>query len=184
MTVVRDSQMKKKPASALAMVTDNTTPAPTVPRHLDPALDEFDLFSSLFYLMAHADFHYHDDLDKVINRVGLSRTQYRMMTVLSMHSPLNVGDLADHALLKRSTCSHALVAMRRNGWVDTCTHPEDHRIIEVALTAEGRALVRHVMKSASKQLHRAVSGLDEKDISQLVDTLQVIVSNLSRLPIE
>jgi len=184
MTAARDSQMKKKPAAALAMVADNTPRAPAVPRHLDPAHDDFDLFSSLFYLMAHADFHYHDDLDKVINRIGLSRTQYRMMTVLGMHSPLNVGDLADHALLKRSTCSHALVAMRRNGWVDTHTNLEDNRIIEVELTAEGRALVRHVMKSASKQLHRAVSGLDENAISQLVDTLQVIVTNLSRLPIE
>jgi DNA-binding MarR family transcriptional regulator len=155
-----------------------------VPPEFDPASEYFDLFSSLFYLMAHADFQYHEELDKVIARLGLSRTQYRILTVLAKHSPLNVGDLAEHALLKRSTCSHALAAMREKGWVSNHVSEEDNRVIEVALEESGHELIRRVMRSSSKQLHRAVAGVGENDLRQLAATLQVIVSNLCRSPIE
>jgi DNA-binding MarR family transcriptional regulator len=156
----------------------------SVPSDLDPASEDFDLFSSLFYLMAHADFQYHEELDKVISRLGLSRTQYRILTVLAKHSPLNVGDLADHALLKRSTCSHALVAMRQKAWINNDVSTEDHRVVEVALTEVGRELIHRVMKSSSKQFHRAVAGLEADALRQLAATLQAIIGNLSRSPIE
>jgi len=155
-----------------------------LPRHMDPARREFNLFASPFYLMAHADHRYHEDLDKVISKLGLSRTAYRLMTVLLNRSPLNIGELSSLALVKRSTVSRALVGMRDNGWIGTRPNAADNRLIEVELTDAGRDLVRRVMKSSSKQLERATAGLSEEQITQLVRTLQVIIANLSRLPIE
>ncbi len=155
-----------------------------LPRKLDPASDEFNLFSSPFYLMAHADYQYHEDLDKVIAKLGLSRTAYRLMTVLLKRSPLNIGDLSMLALVKRSTASRALVGMRENGWVHMRDNDADNRLTDVALTDEGKVLVRNVMKSSSRQLQRAVAGLGDDEVNQLVQTLQKIVANLSRLPIE
>jgi len=156
----------------------------TLPRTLDPASEEFNLFSSPFYLMAHADYQYHEDLDKVISKLGLSRTAYRLMTVLLKRSPLNIGDLSALSLVKRSTASRALVGMRENGWVHMRDNDVDNRLTDVALTDEGEILVRNVMKSSSRQLQRAVAGLGDDEVRQLVQTLQKIVANLSRLPIE
>ncbi len=159
-------------------------PATEPPAFMDPASDQFNLFASPMYLMAHADTQYHEDLDKVIAKLGFSRTQYRLMTVLAHHSPLNIGDLSAYALLKRSTSSHALVNMRKKGWINTRANEADNRIIEVELTEEGRTLIKRAMKSSAKQTRRAIQGLTEEDLAHLTRTLQLIVSNLTRLPIE
>jgi hypothetical protein len=47
-----------------------------LPTHFDPALPEFDLFQSPFYLIAHADFKFHEDLDKAIQKFGVGRAKF------------------------------------------------------------------------------------------------------------
>lgn len=155
-----------------------------LPQHLDPARADFDLFISPFYLIAHADFKFHEDLDKAIAKFGLDRATYRLLTVLMRRSPISIKDLATLALLKRSTASRALERMRRDGWVEHSLNPEDNRITDVYLTKAGRELSEQVMRLGSRQVKRAVEGLDEKEIMQLVQTLQTLVRNLSKLPIE
>ena len=71
-----------------------------LPHHLDPAKTDFDLFISPFYLIAHADFKYHEDLDKAIAKYGLDRATYRLLTVLMRRSPVNIRDLSELALLR------------------------------------------------------------------------------------
>lgn len=154
------------------------------PGFMDPGSEEFDLFSSPMYLMAHVDVQFHEDLDKVIAKLGFSRTQYRLMTVLADHNPLNIGDLSRYALVKRSTASHALVNMHKKGWINTRPNDEDNRLIEVELTQEGLALIKRAMKSSGKQTRRAIQGLSQDDLLHLTRTLRVMASNLSRLPIE
>ncbi|MDZ4729259.1 MAG: helix-turn-helix domain-containing protein [Xanthomonadales bacterium] len=89
-----------------------------LPKHLDPSKADFDLFISPFYLIAHADFKFHEDLDKAISKFGLDRACYRLLTVLMRRSPISIKDLSSLALLKRSTVSRALERMRREGWVE------------------------------------------------------------------
>src|SRR6056297_1776838 len=108
--------MSKATARKKRADEDASVPADT-PGYMDPASDDFNLFASPMYLMAHVDFQFHEDVDKVIAKLGLSRTQYRLMTVLAHRGRLNIGELSTYALLKRSTSSHALVAMRRKNWV-------------------------------------------------------------------
>ncbi|MEJ8566287.1 MarR family winged helix-turn-helix transcriptional regulator [Elongatibacter sediminis] len=155
-----------------------------LPRHLDPAKADFDLFSSPFYLIAHADFKFHEDLDKAIAKYGLDRATYRLLTVLMRRSPISIKDLSTLALLKRSTASRALERMRREGWVEHSLNKTDNRITDVYLTHSGRELSERVMQLGSRQLKRAVEGLEEKDMMRLVILLQTLVRNLSKLPIE
>lgn len=136
------------------------------------------------YLMAHVDFQFYEDMDKVIAKLGLSRTQYRLMSVLAHRGRLNIGELSTYSLLKRSTSSHTLVAMRRNNWVNTAVNETDNRIIEVELTDDGHDLIKRAMQSASLQTRRAMRGLSTADRENLTHMLQTIVANLSRLPIE
>jgi DNA-binding MarR family transcriptional regulator len=178
----KDSDMNKK----ITMPEDVTSAADLAPPpgYMDPSSEAFDLFSSPMYLMAHVDFRFHEDVDKVIGRLGLSRTQYRLLTVLAHRGPLNIGELSACALLKRSTSSHALVAMRRHDWVRTTSNATDGRIIEVELTETGRDLVKRAARSAGLQTRRAMRGLSEQDLEQLTRSLKTIVANLSALPIE
>ena len=155
-----------------------------LPHHLDPARADFDLFSSPFYLIAHADFKYHEDLDKAIAKFGLDRATYRLLTVLMRRSPINIKDLSALALLKRSTASRALDRMRREDWITQVLNKDDNRITDVYLTRGGRDLAEKVMQLGSRQVKRAVEGLDENQLKELVGSLQHLVRNLSKLPIE
>lgn len=155
-----------------------------LPHHLDPAKTDFDLFISPFYLIAHADFKYHEDLDKAIAKYGLDRATYRLLTVLMRRSPVNIRDLSELALLKRSTASRALGRMRREDWVINSLNENDNRITDVYLTSAGRAVAEKTMRLGSRQLKRAVEGLGEEQLKELIATLQHLVRNLSKLPIE
>lgn len=158
--------------------------APGLPDGLDPAREGFDLFSSPFYLIAHADYKYHEDLDTVIAKSGLDRATYRLMTVLMQASPLNIGELSRLSLLKRPTVSRALGRMRREGLVNMTANPLDSRITDVVLTDAGRQAARAVMRFGTRQIERALEGLDPHEIETLVRIARHIVANLERLPCE
>jgi MarR family transcriptional regulator, organic hydroperoxide resistance regulator len=155
-----------------------------VPRSMDPADPKFNLFRSPFYLIAHADFKYHEDLDKVMAKVGVDRTTYRLITVLMQEGPANIKDVCEHALLKRSTGGRAIERMRDKGWVKTTLNEVDHRVTDVELTAAGKKMAHSLREVTSRQLHRAMSGLTTSELRQFDDLLARIISNLSRLPIE
>ncbi len=155
-----------------------------VPKHLNPASPEFDLFQSLFYLIAHADFKFHEDLDKALEKFGVDRTTYRILTVMMRTSPINIKELSSLTMLKRSTTSRALDRMRREGWVNQRLNENDNRNTNVSLSPTGRELAEKAMHLGSRQLHRAVKGLNEEQLEVMVGLLKYLVFNLSRLPIE
>ncbi|WP_438851662.1 MarR family winged helix-turn-helix transcriptional regulator [Brevundimonas nasdae] len=156
----------------------------SLPDKNDPAKESFDLFSSPFYLIAHAEFKYHEDLDKAILKFDLDRATYRILTVLMQRSPINIKDLAHLSLLKRSTVSRALARMAREGWVETSLNVDDNRITDVYLTEAGKLRSVEVMKLGSRQLQRAVDGLGAADLDELTRILKRLIGNLSKLPIE
>ncbi len=156
----------------------------TVPRSMDPAHPSFNLFRSPFYLIAHADFKYHEDLDKVMAKVGVDRTTYRLLTVLMQNGPSNIKDVCELALQKRSTGGRAIERMRDKGWVTTTLNEADHRVTDVELTPAGKKMAANLREVTSRQLHRATSGLSAAELRQLDDILLRIITNLSKLPIE
>lgn len=154
------------------------------PGHFDPADPEFDLFSSPFYLIAHADHTYHEDLDKAVAKHGVDRTRYRILTILMRTSSINIRDLSSLGMMKRSTVSRALERMRKEDWVTLNLDENDNRHTNVELTKTGRELAEKVMLLGSRQWQRAVEGLDQRQLEQLVSLLKHLVGNLSKLPIE
>jgi len=162
----------------------NDTQNSTLPNHFDPASTEFDLFQSPLYLIAHADFMFHEDLDKAIQKFGVDRTTYRLLTILRPRSPINIKELSHLTMLKRSTTSRALERMRKKGWVNQSLNEIDNRITDVSLSDAGLELATKVMRLGSRQLQRAVKGLNEAQLEELVGLLKKLVFNLNKLPIE
>ena len=104
--------------------------------------------------------------------------------VLREESPRNIGELSEHALLKRSTASRAVERMRSEKWVKTATSSKDSRTINVYITKKGEQALEKVIHLGSRQFQRAMKGLTSKELEQLVKTLHHIIGNLSRHPIE
>ncbi|UAK25130.1 MarR family winged helix-turn-helix transcriptional regulator [Sphingomonas nostoxanthinifaciens] len=153
-------------------------------RTFDPSSANFRLGHSPFYLIAHADFKYHEDMSLVLAKNGVTKSIYRLMTVLREGAPMSIGALAASALIKRSTASRIVERMLDQGLVATELNREDNRVTEVALTASGTALLARLTPVVNRQLKRAIEGVPETDLDALVRTLQQMVANLSKLPIE
>lgn len=144
----------------------------------------FNLFNSLFYLIAHADFHYHEDLDKVMAKHGVDRTTYRLLSVMNQMGRANIKELCQHALVKRSTGGRAIERMRDKRLVKTSPNKDDLREMDVELTPIGEQLARQLREVTGRQLLRATNGLSASDLKELTRMLEHIGTNLSRLPIE
>lgn len=155
-----------------------------IPRNMDPSDPEFDLFSSPFYLIAHVDFKYHEDLDRVMQKYEVDRTTYRLMSVLLAVGLENIKVICEHALIKRSTGSRAIDRMLEKGWVKTESNENDFRSTRVELTAAGKKIAGMLRQSTGKQLERAADGLSAAELKQLAAILQRMTDNLGRLQIE
>jgi MarR family transcriptional regulator, organic hydroperoxide resistance regulator len=149
-----------------------------------PSHKEFRLDYSPFYLIAHADFKYHEDMDKVLKKHGVSKPIYRIMTILRENDKASIGTLADMALTKRSTVSRIIDRMLLQGLVSTEPNTSDNRITEVTLTSAGRQLLRTLTPIVGRQFVRATEGVSDRDIAHLLRTLRKISDNLGKLPIE
>jgi DNA-binding MarR family transcriptional regulator len=150
----------------------------------DPSSPTFRLANSPFYLMAHADFKYHEDMDKVLHKHGVSKPIYRVMTVLREYQPASIGTIAEVALTKRSTISRIIDRMVEQQLVTTEPNADDNRITEVTLTIAGQQTLRKLTPIVGRQFTRAMVGVSNQDIVHLLRTLQTISANLSKLPIE
>ena len=149
-----------------------------------PTHPEFRLETSPFYLMAHADFDYHEDMSLVLAKHGVDRSIYRIMTVLREQQPSNIGLLAERALMKRNTASRVIERMTERGLVATKENASDSRVTDVVLTPRGRDLLNTLTPIVGRQFQRAVEGLGEEGLEQLVTLLQKVCRNLARSPIE
>lgn len=150
----------------------------------DPSNSDFRLENSPFYLIAHADYKYHEDMEKVLHKHGVSKPIYRIMTVLRERQPASIGALADVALTKRSTVSRVVDRMIEQGLATSEPSPHDNRITEVTLTPAGQQTLRKLTPIVGRQFDRAFEGISDRDIANLLKTLSRISQNLSKLPIE
>jgi DNA-binding MarR family transcriptional regulator len=134
--------------------------------------------------MAHVDFDYHEDMSTVLEKHGVNRSIYRIMTVLREHESANIGVLAERSLTKRNTASRIVERMVAKELVHAYPNPTDSRVTEVALTKQGRDLLNSLTPIVGRQFQRAIDGLNNEDLEHLVLVLQKMSGNLSRLPIE
>jgi DNA-binding MarR family transcriptional regulator len=149
-----------------------------------PAHPEFRLAVSPFYLMAHADFDYHEDMSTVLEKHGVNRSMYRIMTVLREHETANIGFLAERSLTKRNTASRSVERMVSKDLANAFPNPNDSRVTEAVLTQRGKDLLNSLTPIVGRQFQRAIDGIDNEELEQLVLVLQKISSNLSRSFIE
>jgi MarR family transcriptional regulator, organic hydroperoxide resistance regulator len=149
-----------------------------------PTHPEFRLEISPFYLMAHADFDYHEDMSVVLAKHGVDRSIYRIMTVLREQQPANIGLLAERSLMKRNTASRVIERMAERGLVTTNENSSDSRVTDVVLTQRGRDLLNILTQIVGRQFLRAFEGIGEEGLEQLVTLLQKVCRNLNRSPIE
>ena len=111
----------------------------------------------------------------ILDKLGLTYTQYVTLVALSEEEEQTVGDLGDKLFLESNTLTPILKKLEQLGLVERRRDPADERQVRVNVTAAGRKLKQQVENSASTLAEATGLGDDfpkvQRTIAKLRDNL-------------
>jgi DNA-binding MarR family transcriptional regulator len=101
--------------------------------------------------------------EEELRPLGLKASQMNVMTAIALSGEARLSTLANAIALEPSSLSRVVDVMRRNGWVETVTDPDDERARLVRLTDAGNALYAEAIPLWRKAQSRARELLGQED---------------------
>lgn len=111
---------------------------------------------------------------------GLSRPQWRVLTMLRRHEGINQGGLAELVEVEPITLCRMVDRLQEAELVERRADPSDRRAWRLHLTDKARALLEEIRPMAFSLFDDAMTGLDPSERSDLFRMLERIRANLSR----
>jgi DNA-binding MarR family transcriptional regulator len=101
---------------------------------------------------------------------GLTRREWRILSMLSTHEGVLSSALAARAMLDRARTSRAITGLAQKGLLHRQPRPADRREVHVFLTDEGRRIAGELFERVAA-INRALLGPLSVDERVLLDTL-------------
>jgi DNA-binding MarR family transcriptional regulator len=105
----------------------------------------------------------------VLEPLGLTHPQYLVMLALWERSPRSLGELAEELAMEPATLSPLVKRLEAQGRVSRGRRAQDERVLEIALTEEGRALRERALAVPQQIMER--TGMDAEQLAHLRDGL-------------
>ncbi|NIP47300.1 MAG: MarR family transcriptional regulator [Gammaproteobacteria bacterium] len=116
--------------------------------------------------------------DRRIRDLGLTRSQWWVLTHLYRKDGITQSELAETLELEKPSLGRLLDRLESNGWVRRAADPDDRRAKRVFLTDQVEEPMQVMRDIAAGVREDALSGLSADDRDRFVDTLLTIKSNL------
>jgi DNA-binding MarR family transcriptional regulator len=97
----------------------------------------------------------------------LSPTLSAALATVDDHGPLPPSELAERERVRRPTATRIVASLERLGLVTSTPDPADGRARLVAVTADGRELLRRLRRRKTAYLARRVGRLDDEELETL-----------------
>ena len=111
--------------------------------------------------------------DDALRPAGIRGTQYSLLVAIRMAGPISVTQLADKAVMDRTTLTRNLDVLAKQGLIGL-ESGDDRRIRRVTLTAQGRAVLARAYPLWEQAQARIKKALPEEQ-------LQALMTGLARL---
>jgi DNA-binding MarR family transcriptional regulator len=108
----------------------------------------------------------------ILDKLGLTYTQYVTLVALSEGDDQRVGDLGDKLFLESNTLTPILKKLEQLGLVERRRDPADERQVRVNITAAGRKLQQQVECGASELIEATGLGDDFAKVQQTISRLR------------
>lgn len=118
------------------------------------------------------------NFDRRVRSLGLTRSQWWVLTHLYRQDGLTQTELADLMEIERPSLGRLLDRLEAKNWIRRDGDPDDRRVNRVYLTMDVKPLVREMRMHASDVRTQALAGLSRAEHEQFVDTLLRIKENL------
>jgi len=108
----------------------------------------------------------------ILDKVGLTYTQFVALVALAEEDDQTVGELGDKLFLESNTLTPILKKLETLGLVERRRDPRDERQVRVNITAAGRKLQQAVDRNASELIEATGLGKDFTQVQQSVAHLR------------
>jgi len=133
-----------------------------------------DLLQWPFYWLMRVSDRYTQLLEIALKEVNLDVPCWRVLMQLDGTRRASVSDLAEHGITKLPTMTKIVQRMQQDGLVTCRSSPNDARVTEVMLTADGRQARELAYERVVRIYHSAFSGIEtdvQRQMMGLMDRL-------------
>lgn len=107
----------------------------------------------------------------VANRLGLSLSDFKCLTVVSGPEPVTAGDIATHTGLTTGAVTRMIDRLERAGWVRREPDRRDRRRVIVRPVQERLSEVRPLFTGMSRAWAQALADYDDEQVAMVRDLL-------------
>lgn len=136
---------------------------------MDPRDDLLKLDNQLCFALVTAARNVVSIYRPVLEPLGLTHPQYLVMLALWEQSPRSLGELAEELAMEPATLSPLVKRLEAQGRVSRTRRADDERVLDIALTRDGRALRVQALDVPAQIMARV--GMDAAELAALRDGL-------------
>lgn len=144
-------------------------------------MSSYRLTTSFPYLARRVGMRIGELFDRIAIEHGISVSMYRVLASLMERDGQRLGDLSAMTTIEISTLSRLVGTMTRKGLVLRKRPRGNARIVEISLTAKGRALAETLIPVAEHFEAVALGGLSSREIAHMKASLAAAFANLDAL---
>jgi MarR family transcriptional regulator for hemolysin len=109
---------------------------------------------------------------------GGSQSVWLVLLQLKINPGATQRDLAEALELREATMTHHLSGMERDGLITRRRDPANRRVHQIELTDDGEQAFHRLRKAAGEFDERLRSGIAPERLTELGDTLALLVANV------
>ena len=119
--------------------------------------------------------------DRRGREIGLTRSQWWVLTMLYAKEGVTQSELADFMDLEKPTLGRLLDRMQEKEWIERRPDRRDRRVNRLFLTEKVQEIMRALRKTAADVRKDALGNMATIEREDFIDTLIKIKNNLSNL---
>jgi DNA-binding MarR family transcriptional regulator len=105
---------------------------------------------------------------------GLSPSLTAALATVERHGPLTPSRLAELETIQRPTATRLVARLEEDGLVTRMGDPDDRRVCHVAITKEGRALLKRLRSRKNAYLARRLRRLDDEELATIERATEIL----------
>lgn len=117
------------------------------------------------------------NLARSLRECGLTVPMWRALSALHQKDGQTIGEIAQLAVLDRSSLGRLLDDMAKEGLVDREPLPDDRRALAIRLSARGRRKFEAGLPLVQRHYHGVLKGISAEEFEMLMRVLRRIKAN-------
>ncbi|MGV3552102.1 MarR family winged helix-turn-helix transcriptional regulator [Rhizobium sp.] len=143
-----------------------------------PTMGEIGLNNFAPYLMNRVIARWNASLADDLKALDITTAKMRALAILSITPSVTINELSVFAVTEQSTMSRTLDSLEDQGFIRRQPRPDDMRVRDVTITAEGRAAFESLWPTMYDDFLKMFQGIDEEEYRTFVAVLHRILQNI------